>query len=65
MKAIVITQPGGPEVLQLADRPKPLIAPDEVLIKVMAAGINRPDVFNEREIIRRLPVLRRISRDWR
>jgi NADPH2:quinone reductase len=48
MKAIVITQPGGPEVLQLADRPKPLIAPDEVLIKVMAAGINRPDVFQRK-----------------
>jgi NADPH2:quinone reductase len=48
MKAIVITQPGGPEVLQLVDRPKPLIAPDEVLIKVMAAGINRPDVFQRK-----------------
>ncbi|HEX8023959.1 alcohol dehydrogenase catalytic domain-containing protein, partial [Mucilaginibacter sp.] len=48
MKAIVITQPGGPEVLQLADRPKPLIAPDEVLIKVIAAGINRPDVFQRK-----------------
>ncbi|WPU98112.1 NAD(P)H-quinone oxidoreductase [Mucilaginibacter sp. cycad4] len=48
MKAIVITQPGGPGVLQLADRPKPLIAPDEVLIKVMAAGINRPDVFQRK-----------------
>jgi NADPH2:quinone reductase len=48
MKVIVITQPGGPEVLQLTDRPKPLIAPDEVLIKVMAAGINRPDVFQRK-----------------
>lgn len=48
MKAIVITQPGGPEVLQLAGRPKPLIAPDEVLIKVIAAGINRPDVFQRK-----------------
>ena len=48
MKAIVITQPGGPEVLQLTDRPKPVIANDEVLIKVMAAGINRPDVFQRK-----------------
>ncbi|UOE48343.1 NAD(P)H-quinone oxidoreductase [Mucilaginibacter sp. SMC90] len=48
MKVIVITQPGGPEVLQLADRPKPAIGPDEVLIKVMAAGINRPDVFQRK-----------------
>lgn len=48
MKAIVITQPGGPEVLQLAERPKPVIANNEVLIKVMAAGINRPDVFQRK-----------------
>lgn len=48
MKAIVITQPGGPEVLQLTERPKPLVARDEVLIKVMAAGINRPDVFQRK-----------------
>lgn len=34
--------------MQLADRPKPLIAPDEVLIKVIAAGINRPDVFQRK-----------------
>ncbi|MDB5285500.1 MAG: zinc-binding dehydrogenase [Mucilaginibacter sp.] len=44
MKAIIITQPGSPEVLQLADRPKPAIADNEVLMKVMAAGVNRPDV---------------------
>jgi NADPH2:quinone reductase len=48
MKAIIITQPGGPEVLQLAERPKPVIADNEVLIKVMAAGINRPDVFQRK-----------------
>lgn len=48
MKAIVITQPGGPEVLQLADRPKPPIGHYEVLIKVIAAGINRPDVFQRK-----------------
>ncbi|WP_158825100.1 NAD(P)H-quinone oxidoreductase [Mucilaginibacter lacusdianchii] len=44
MKAIVITQPGEPDVLQLADRPEPILQPHEVLIKVAAAGINRPDV---------------------
>jgi NADPH2:quinone reductase len=44
MKAIIITQPGGPEVLQVQERPEPTIAPDEVLVKVAAAGINRPDV---------------------
>ncbi|MFA6088093.1 NAD(P)H-quinone oxidoreductase [Mucilaginibacter sp.] len=44
MKAIIITQPGPPEVLQLADRPTPVMADNEVLVKVMAAGVNRPDV---------------------
>lgn len=44
MKAIIITQPGGPEVLQLAERPQPIPKSDGVLIKVIAAGINSPDV---------------------
>lgn len=44
MKAIIISQPGGPEVLQLADRPTPAYAAHEVLVQVKAAGINRPDV---------------------
>jgi len=48
MKAIVITQPGAPEVLQLAERPKPTFTADEVLVKVTAAGINRPDVFQRK-----------------
>jgi NADPH:quinone reductase len=44
MKAIVITAPGGPEVLQVKERPMPLPEQGEVLIKVIAAGVNRPDV---------------------
>ncbi len=44
MKAIVITQPGEPEVLQLKERSLPTVGEEEVLIKVAAAGINRPDV---------------------
>lgn len=48
MKAIEITAPGGPEVLVLADRPKPEPQAGEVLIKVSAAGINRPDVFQRK-----------------
>lgn len=44
MKAILITHPGEPEVLQTGERPTPAYAADEVLIKVAAAGINRPDV---------------------
>ncbi|MBU6492032.1 MAG: alcohol dehydrogenase catalytic domain-containing protein, partial [Burkholderiales bacterium] len=45
MQAIEITQYGGPEVLRLVERPMPQPKPGEVLIKVAAAGINRPDVF--------------------
>lgn len=45
MKAIEISTPGGPEVLCLVDRPKPVPGAGEVLIEVEAAGINRPDVF--------------------
>jgi NADPH2:quinone reductase len=45
MQAIEITQPGGPEVLQPCERPVPELKPGEILIKVGAAGVNRPDVF--------------------
>jgi NADPH2:quinone reductase len=45
MRAIEITQPGKPEVLQLCERPLPTPGAGEVLIKVHAAGINRPDVL--------------------
>ena len=45
MKAVVIKQFGGPEVLQVEERPIPCIADDEVLIQVKSAGVNRPDVF--------------------
>jgi len=48
MKAIIITQPGAPEVLQLAERPKPTFTAYEVLVKVAAAGVNRPDVFQRK-----------------
>lgn len=48
MKAIVITQPGGPEVLQIAERPVPEYSGKEVLVKVMAAGVNRPDVYQRK-----------------
>ncbi|WP_413559524.1 NAD(P)H-quinone oxidoreductase [Bdellovibrio sp. HCB209] len=43
MKAVETSQPGGPEVLIVTDRPVPKVADSEVLIKVHAAGVNRPD----------------------
>ena len=44
MKAIEIRGAGGPEVLHVTDREKPELKAGEVLVKVQAAGINRPDV---------------------
>jgi putative PIG3 family NAD(P)H quinone oxidoreductase len=48
MKAIVIKEFGGPEVLRLEDRKKPNISSNEVLVKVKASGINRPDIFQRK-----------------
>ena len=45
MNAIVILQAGGPKVLQLQQQPQPQPAAHEVLIRVLAAGVNRPDVL--------------------
>ncbi len=45
MKYINITQPGGPEVLMLEERQLPSIDARQVLIRVAAAGVNRPDLF--------------------
>ena len=45
MLAIEISKPGGPEVLVPTDRPRPELAPGEVLIRVEAAGVNWPDVM--------------------
>ncbi len=44
MKAIAITHPGDSKVLQITERPMPSCDAQEVLVKVMAAGVNRPDV---------------------
>ncbi|WP_116135047.1 NAD(P)H-quinone oxidoreductase [Trinickia diaoshuihuensis] len=48
MKAIEITEFGGPEVLVLGERPDPVPGPGEVLVKVAASGVNRPDVFQRK-----------------
>lgn len=45
MQAVEISRPGPPEVLRLAERPVPALAPGEVLIRVAAAGVNRPDLL--------------------
>ncbi len=45
MKAVVITKPGGPEVLALKDVPTPEPAAGEILVRVRAAGLNRADLL--------------------
>ncbi len=45
MQAVEIAGPGGPEMLRLTDRPVPSPGPGEVLVRVAAAGVNRPDVL--------------------
>ena len=48
MKAIVAPQPDGAEELALVERPVPRPAAGEVLVRVAAAGINRPDILQRR-----------------
>ena len=45
MKAIVVSQHGGPEVLTYSDAPEPVIKPTDLLVKVAAAGINYIDTY--------------------
>ena len=45
MRAVVITQPGGPEVLRLEEVPDPVPGAGEVLVQIAAAGLNRADVM--------------------
>ena len=48
MKAIEITTHGAPEVLRPAERPAPVAAAGEVLVRVSASGVNRPDVLQRK-----------------
>ena len=50
MTAIEIIEPGGPETLGLATRPVEAPGKDEVLVKVTAAGVNRPDVMQRQGV---------------
>jgi NADPH2:quinone reductase len=44
MRCVTIPEPGGPEAMKISTAPLPVLKDDEILIRVQAAGINRPDV---------------------
>lgn len=48
MHVVEVSTPGAPDVLRLAERARPEPAPGEVLIRVVAAGVNRPDVMQRK-----------------
>ncbi len=48
MRAIEISRPGGPEVLHAVQRPEPVPAAGELLVRVSASGVNRPDVLQRK-----------------
>lgn len=48
MKVVATAAPGGPEALQPAERPLPKLEPGEILVKVTAAGVNGPDIWQRK-----------------
>ncbi len=48
MQAVAISEPGGPEVLTIEERPVPIPGDSEILVAVAAAGVNRPDVMQRK-----------------
>jgi putative PIG3 family NAD(P)H quinone oxidoreductase len=45
MRAVVVTEPGGPDQLTIAEVPDPVAGPGELLVRVVAAGVNRADLL--------------------
>ncbi|HWI12875.1 MAG TPA: alcohol dehydrogenase catalytic domain-containing protein, partial [Burkholderiales bacterium] len=48
MKVVEMSAPGGPDVLKLAERPVPQPRAGEVIVKVVAAGVNGPDIMQRK-----------------
>ena len=55
MHAVVITEPGGPEVLRWTEVPDPVPGPGEVVIDVAASAVNRADMMQRQGPTRRPP----------
>src|SRR3982750_2684655 len=45
MRAVIVTEPGGPEVLEWAEVPDPVCGPEEVIVDVAATAVNRADLL--------------------
>ena len=45
MRAVIVTEPGGPENLRVEDRPDPIAGEAEIVVRVAAAGVNRADLI--------------------
>jgi putative PIG3 family NAD(P)H quinone oxidoreductase len=48
MRAVVISRPGGPEVLELKEIPEPTCGPEQLLVKIRATALNRADLLQRR-----------------
>lgn len=54
-RAVIVTRPGGPEALQIAERPQPVPGEGEMLVRVRASGMNRIDVLQRQGTYPLLP----------
>jgi putative PIG3 family NAD(P)H quinone oxidoreductase len=54
-RAVIVSRPGGPEVLQIVERPRPVPGEGEMLVRVRAAGMNRIDVLQRQGTYPALP----------
>ena len=48
MKAVVVSTPGGPEVLEVVERPKPVLKAGWTLVKIQGFGINHSEIFTRK-----------------
>ena len=48
MKAVVVSTPGGPEVLEVIERPKPVLKAGWTLVKIQGFGINHSEIFTRK-----------------
>ena len=50
MKAVVVSTPGGPEVLEVVERPKPVLKAGWTLVKIQGFGINHSEIFTRKGV---------------